>query len=112
MSSSVATRVFLTQLPSLEAREPYLPTLLPPLCLNRYTHTYCTCTQIPYMCTVLLWWCMGYCMCVCMCVCVCVVVLYRHYVAEGVRLYSQETWKLVTEMKGIHLVEKYITIVG
>ena len=41
-----------------------------------------------------------------------VVVLDRHYVAEGVRLYSQETWKLVTEMKGIHLVEKYITIVG
>ena len=41
-----------------------------------------------------------------------VFLLYRHYVAEGVRLYSQETWKLVTEMKGIHLVEKYITIVG
>ena len=35
MSSSVATRVFLTQLPSIEAREPYLPILLPPLCLNR-----------------------------------------------------------------------------
>ncbi|CAI8014834.1 hypothetical protein GBAR_LOCUS9256, partial [Geodia barretti] len=66
MSSSVATRVFLTQLPSLEAREPYFPSLLPPLCLN------------------------------------------RHYVAEGVRLYCQETWKLVTEMKGVQLVEKYI----
>ena len=39
----------------------------------------------------------------------CVFLLYRHYVAEGVRLYSQETWKLATEM---HLVEKYITIVG
>ena len=46
-----------------------------------------------------------------MCVCG-VFLLYRHYVAEGVRLYSQETWKLATEMKGIHLVEKYITIVG
>ena len=32
----------------------------------------------------------------------------RHYVAEGVRLYCQETWKLVTEMKGVQLVEKYI----
>jgi hypothetical protein len=66
MSSSVATRMFLIQLPSLEAREPYFPSLLPPLCLN------------------------------------------RHYVAEGVRLYCQETWRLVTEMKGVQLVEKYI----
>ena len=32
----------------------------------------------------------------------------RHYVAEGVRLHCQETWKLVTEMKGVQLVEKYI----
>ena len=35
-------------------------------------------------------------------------VIPRHYVAEGVRLYCQETWKLVTEMKGVQLVEKYI----
>ena len=32
--------------------------------------------------------------------------------AEGVRLYCQETWKLVTEMKGAQLVEKYITHVS
>ena len=32
--------------------------------------------------------------------------------AEGVRLYCQETWKLVTEMKGVQLVEKYITHVS
>ena len=38
--------------------------------------------------------------------CGCVVT--RHYVAEGVRLHCQETWKLVTEMKGVQLVEKYI----
>ena len=36
----------------------------------------------------------------------------RHYVAEGVRLYCQETWKLVTEMKGVQLVEKYIHCTG
>ena len=32
--------------------------------------------------------------------------------AEGVRLFSQETWKLVTEMRGVQLVEKYITQVS
>ena len=36
-----------------------------------------------------------------MCVC-------RYYVAEGVRLYSQESWRLVTENKGVQLVETYI----
>ncbi|KAK4314086.1 hypothetical protein Pmani_014616 [Petrolisthes manimaculis] len=34
--------------------------------------------------------------------------LNRYYVAEGVRLYSQETWKQVTEAEGKTLVEKYI----
>lgn len=28
--------------------------------------------------------------------------------AEGVRLYSQETWRQVTMGKGVELVEKYI----
>lgn len=32
----------------------------------------------------------------------------RYYVAEGVRLYSQETWRVVTENKGVELVGKYI----
>ena len=32
----------------------------------------------------------------------------RYYVAEGVRLYSQETWRLVTENRGVQLVEKHI----
>lgn len=32
----------------------------------------------------------------------------RYYVAEGVRLYSQETWRQVTGAEGKTLVEKYI----
>ena len=37
----------------------------------------------------------------------------RYYVAEGVRIYSQETWKQVTEEKGKQLVEAYIAnVVG
>ncbi|XP_078313834.1 uncharacterized protein LOC111130281 [Crassostrea virginica] len=34
--------------------------------------------------------------------------LNRYYVAEGVRIYSQDTWRMVTEGAGKHLVEKYI----
>lgn len=34
--------------------------------------------------------------------------LNRYYVAEGVRLYSQETWRQVTGAEGKTLVEKYI----
>ncbi|KAK3733797.1 hypothetical protein QZH41_015115, partial [Actinostola sp. cb2023] len=34
--------------------------------------------------------------------------LNRYYVAEGVRIYSQKTWKMVMGMEGKHLVEKYI----
>ncbi|XP_071164390.1 uncharacterized protein [Mytilus edulis] len=34
--------------------------------------------------------------------------LNRYYVAEGVRIYSQETWRQTTEGEGRHLVEKYI----
>ena len=32
----------------------------------------------------------------------------RYYVAEGVRIYSQETWRVVTENRGVQLVEEYI----
>ena len=32
----------------------------------------------------------------------------RYYIAEGVRLYSQDTWRHVTEGRGIQLVEQYI----
>ncbi len=31
-----------------------------------------------------------------------------YYVAEGVRLYSQETWRVVTQTRGVQLVEQYI----
>jgi hypothetical protein len=34
--------------------------------------------------------------------------IFRYYVAEGVRIYSQETWRQTTEGEGRHLVEKYI----
>ncbi|KAK7507023.1 hypothetical protein BaRGS_00001874 [Batillaria attramentaria] len=34
--------------------------------------------------------------------------LNRYYVAEGVRIYSQETWRLVTQGNGKQYVEKYI----
>lgn len=37
--------------------------------------------------------------------------LNRYYVAEGVRVYSQETWITVTKMQGVHLVEEHITSV-
>ena len=38
-------------------------------------------------------------------VCVCG----RYYVAEGVRLYSQESWRLLTGSRGVELVEKNIS---
>jgi hypothetical protein len=34
--------------------------------------------------------------------------LNRYYVAEGVRLYSQESWRLITHNQGKELVEKHI----
>lgn len=34
--------------------------------------------------------------------------LNRYYAAEGVRIYSQETWRLITDGKGKQQVEKYI----
>ena len=33
---------------------------------------------------------------------------HRYYVAEGVRLYSQESWRIVTDNKGVELVGQYI----
>ncbi|KAH9503018.1 hypothetical protein Btru_072633 [Bulinus truncatus] len=66
MAGSVATRQFLTSLPTEEAREKFYPILIPRMCLNRY------------------------------------------YMAEGVRIYSQETWRQITRGEGKHLVEKYI----
>ncbi|XP_067011656.1 uncharacterized protein [Anabrus simplex] len=35
--------------------------------------------------------------------------LNRYYVAEGVRIYSQETWRQVTGVRGKDLVEKYVS---
>ncbi len=32
----------------------------------------------------------------------------RYYVAEGVRLYSQETCRVVTQTMGVQLVEQHI----
>ena len=37
--------------------------------------------------------------------------LNRYYVAEGVRVYSQETWITVTKRQGVRLVEEHITSV-
>ncbi|XP_064405972.1 uncharacterized protein LOC135351009 [Halichondria panicea] len=34
--------------------------------------------------------------------------LNRYYVAEGVRIYSQETWRVVTQTRGVQLVEQHI----
>ena len=36
MSASVATREFLTHLGTSESRQPYLPILIPAMCLNRF----------------------------------------------------------------------------
>ncbi|XP_064404863.1 uncharacterized protein LOC135350079 [Halichondria panicea] len=36
------------------------------------------------------------------------VLMLRYYVAEGVRLYSQETWRVVTQTRGVQLVEQHI----
>ena len=33
---------------------------------------------------------------------------FRYYVAEGVRIYSQETWRQVTQGNGKEYVEEYI----
>jgi len=35
----------------------------------------------------------------------------RYYTAEGVRIYSQETWNEVTEGRGKQLVEQHIDVV-
>ena len=45
--------------------------------------------------------------------CIIHVILYtthtrRYYVAEGVRLYSQESWRIVTDNRGVELVGEYI----
>ncbi len=32
--------------------------------------------------------------------------LCRYYVAEGVKLYSQETWRRVTDGRGVEMVEE------
>ncbi|XP_064401506.1 uncharacterized protein LOC135347397 isoform X2 [Halichondria panicea] len=32
----------------------------------------------------------------------------RYYVAEDVRLYSQDTWRVVTQTRGVQLVKQYI----
>ena len=32
----------------------------------------------------------------------------RYYVAEGVRIYSQDSWRMIVGMEGKHIVEKYI----
>ena len=37
MAASIATRQFLTHLTSSEAKQLYLPLLLPAMCLNRYS---------------------------------------------------------------------------
>ena len=37
------------------------------------------------------------------------VTLFRYYVAEGVRIYCQQSWKMVVGTEGKQLVEKYIT---
>jgi len=34
--------------------------------------------------------------------------MFRYYTAEGVRIYSQETWNAVTGGKGKQLVEQHI----
>eukprot|EP00762_Andalucia_godoyi_P004245 ANDGO_05496.mRNA.1 hypothetical protein PTSG_07596 len=69
-AASAAVRGFLMGLESWEAREPHLPNLIPPLCLNRYLQA-----------------------------------------VEGVRIFCQETWKMVFEDKGKGYVEKYISSV-
>ena len=36
------------------------------------------------------------------------IVIFRYYVADGVRIYTQETWKKLSEGKGRDMVENYI----
>ncbi|PIK43733.1 hypothetical protein BSL78_19410 [Apostichopus japonicus] len=66
LAASVATRQFLTNMPSEESRHEFFGILVPRLCLNRY------------------------------------------YVAEGVKIYCQETWRQIVGEQGKALVEKYI----
>jgi len=37
--------------------------------------------------------------------------MHRYYTAEGVRIYSQETWNAVTDGRGKQLVEQHIDVV-
>lgn len=66
LASSEATRKFLLSF-SEKDREPFLPELLPQMCLNRY------------------------------------------YTADGVRIYSQETWRRIAKTEGRELVQRHIT---
>ena len=84
MAASVATRQFLVHLES-DRRAQFIPSLLPAMCLNRWG-------------TAMMLYCHGVSCC-------------RYYVAEGVKLYSQETWRLVTEGKGVRMVEENIAAV-
>jgi len=67
LAASVATRNFLKGFSDETMRERYYPSIIPPLCLNRY------------------------------------------YIAEGVRIYNQDTWRQITDGKGRNLVEQYIS---
>ncbi|PIK47878.1 hypothetical protein BSL78_15253 [Apostichopus japonicus] len=66
LAASVATRQFLTNMPSEESRHEFFGILVPRLCLNRY------------------------------------------YVAEGVKIYCQETWRQIVGEQGKALVNFYV----
>ncbi|EDV28534.1 uncharacterized protein TRIADDRAFT_51538 [Trichoplax adhaerens] len=66
LAASIATRQMLTILTDVDASKRYFPSILPPMCLNRY------------------------------------------YIAEGVRNYSQENWRLTVGPDGRNLVESYV----
>ena len=51
---------------------------------------------------------MTYCAYNVICILFTLFIINRYYIAEGVRLYSQDTWRHVTEGRGIQLVEQYI----
>ena len=76
------------------------------------TVLYCAVLYGTVLCCAVLCSTILYCTVLCCTVLYCTVLCCRYYVAEGVRLYSQETWRLVTEQRGVQLVEKYITEVS
>ena len=97
LSASVACRELLASASDEAAREIFYPVVLPRLCLNRYSvigrYTVNKCHLVTSVTS-------------------CKTDNYpadRYYMAEGVKLYCQETWRATFGSEGKAMVERYIS---